>query len=220
MNFSAARYCIAILVFLLLTVCGNPARAVDVASIRALAEQGDAEAENVLGTFYDKDKDYDEALKWFRKSAAQRFEVAEYNIGQAYYFGTGVPQDYAEAVKWYQKAAKDGYKPAGYVLYQIYDRGKEGVPRDSDKASYWLEYKAAGYRYQKESEKPIYDRLSDSAKTHTSIIRNIGIICGAILLLTILRPHWIKAILLTVDRLFTSTGKVLSFSWSVSFTAS
>jgi len=73
MNFSAVRYCIAILAFLLLTVCGNPARAVDVASIRALAEQGDAEAENVLGTFYDKDKDYDEALKWFPRLAVRRF---------------------------------------------------------------------------------------------------------------------------------------------------
>tara|TARA_B100000686_G_scaffold125141_1_gene132594 strand:- start:939 stop:1187 length:249 start_codon:yes stop_codon:yes gene_type:complete len=36
-------------------------------------------------------KDYKEAAKWYRLSAEQGDEAAQYNLGQMYYEGKGVP---------------------------------------------------------------------------------------------------------------------------------
>ena len=44
--------------------------------------------------------DYPQAVKWFRKAAEQGNAFAQFNLGQIYTQGKGVPQDYAEAVKW------------------------------------------------------------------------------------------------------------------------
>lgn len=44
------------------------------------------------------------------RSAAERGDAeAQYELGNAYYYGKGVPQDYKEAQVWYGKAAA-GYK--------------------------------------------------------------------------------------------------------------
>ena len=74
-----------------------------------LAEQGDPEAQNVLGLMYSKKQgvpqDHKEAVRWYRLSAEQGDALAQYNLGQMYREGQGVPQDYKEAVKWYRLSA-------------------------------------------------------------------------------------------------------------------
>ena len=71
---------------------------------RPLADQGDARAQNELGTMYDNGlgvpKNYAEAMNWFRKAADQGDASAQYALGLAYEGGLGVPQNYAEAAKW------------------------------------------------------------------------------------------------------------------------
>ena len=57
-------------------------------------------------------QDYQEALKWFRKSAEQGFVETQFNLGVMYYNGEGVPQDYVLAHKWYNLAAFQEYKKA------------------------------------------------------------------------------------------------------------
>ena len=51
------------------------ASAEDLEATKVLAEQGDPQAQNLLGTLYDYGlgipEDDDEALKWYRMSAAQ-----------------------------------------------------------------------------------------------------------------------------------------------------
>jgi TPR repeat protein len=113
---------------------------------KAGAEQGDAEAQFNLGYCYDDgrgvEKDYAEAVKWYRKAAAQNFAPAQFNLGYCYANGQGVRKDKAEAVKWYRKAAEQNYTPALSNLGWCYDNGC-GVVKDYVEAVKWYR-QAAG----------------------------------------------------------------------------
>ena len=70
-------------------------------------------AQQELGLCYYEGKgglkqSYDEAIKWYRKSAEQGYSYAEHCMGVVYERGEGVPQNYAEAAKWYSLAAEKG----------------------------------------------------------------------------------------------------------------
>jgi hypothetical protein len=52
--------------------------------------------------------DYGEAIKWFRRAAAQGNADAANWLGSFYASGHGVAQDPAEAQRWYAKARADG----------------------------------------------------------------------------------------------------------------
>ena len=67
-------------------------------------------------------KDYKTAYRFFRLSAEQGLAQAQYNLGQMYYDGQGVPQDYKEAVKWYRLSAEQGYIAAQYNLGTMYSK--------------------------------------------------------------------------------------------------
>ena len=64
---------------------------------------------------YDR-KDYKEAVRLYRLSAEQGDAKAQFNLGNRYYNGQGVPQDYKEAVKWYRLSAEQGVAQAQYNL--------------------------------------------------------------------------------------------------------
>jgi TPR repeat protein len=64
-----------------------------------------------VGAAYERG-DYATALRLIRPLAEQGGAKAQYNLGQMYRDGQGVPQDYAEAVKWYRLAAEQGYADA------------------------------------------------------------------------------------------------------------
>ena len=106
-----------------------------------LAQQGDAEAQYFLGIAYYQGKgvlrDYQEAVKWFRKAAEQGYALAQAFLGAMYVKGEGVPQDYQEAAKWFQLAAGQGDAEAQSVLGVMYHNG-EGVPRDYVRSHMWL----------------------------------------------------------------------------------
>ena len=83
---------------------------------KRLANDGDALAQSNLGSTYlkgkDVPKDYEEAVKWYRKSAEQGYASAQYNLGNGYNFGEGVPQDYKEAYAWLSVAKANGLELA------------------------------------------------------------------------------------------------------------
>jgi TPR repeat protein len=75
------------------------------------AELGDKKHAQIwLGTFYEQGRfgktDFQEALKWSRKAAAQGDPDAQVGLGQMYEDGEGVQQNYVRAAKWYRKAAE------------------------------------------------------------------------------------------------------------------
>ena len=63
--------------------------------------------------------------------------AAQFNLGEMYADGEGVPTDEAEAAKWCRKAADQGYAEAQVTLGQMYFDG-EGVPKNKAEAVKWL----------------------------------------------------------------------------------
>ena len=88
------------------------------------------------GYDYDKEQNYEEALKWYHRAADRGYVLAYCNIGCCYEGGYGVPQDYEEAVKWYRKGAEKGDAMAQNNLGCCYEEGN-GVPQDYEEAVMW-----------------------------------------------------------------------------------
>jgi serine/threonine protein kinase/TPR repeat protein len=82
------------------------------------------------------------SVSLLQSAAAEGDPVSQYNLGQMFYFGTGVPQDYTEAARWYRKAAEQGNPGAQSALGMMYLEGR-GVPRDEEVALDWLVQAAA-----------------------------------------------------------------------------
>jgi TPR repeat protein len=120
--------------------------AVDRKRLLTRAERGDKSAQMWLGTFYEQGlfgkPDFQEALKWLRKSAAQGDPDAQVSLGQMYEDGEGVKQNYAIAAQWYRKAAEHvpdlgGAGQGRNQLGLLYLNGL-GVPRDYVQAYMWF----------------------------------------------------------------------------------
>ena len=101
---------------------------------------------------------YEEAVKWYRKSADQGDASAQNKLGECYYYGHGVSQSYVNAIKWYQKSANQGYASAQYNLGVCYYNGY-GVSQSYVDAVKWYRKSAnqgnasaqynLGYCYEK-----------------------------------------------------------------------
>ena len=109
--------------------------------IRQMAEQGDADAQEKLGTMYARGfviaQDHREAMNWYRKAADRGNLEAQADIGRLYRDGSGVPQDYRKALEWYRKAAERGNVQGELGLFKLYDQGW-GVPKDGKQSVFWL----------------------------------------------------------------------------------
>jgi uncharacterized protein len=69
------------------------------------------------------------------------FTAAQFNLGQLYANGQGVPQDYVQARQWWEKAAAQGDANAQVSLGALYDNG-QGVPKNYKTAVYWFRLSA------------------------------------------------------------------------------
>ena len=83
-----------------------------------------------------KTGDYATALREWTPLAEQGDVEAQYNLGQMYAEGQGVPQDYKAAVNWYTLAAEQGAAKAQFNLGFMYRKG-QGVPQDYKAAVQW-----------------------------------------------------------------------------------
>lgn len=116
------------------------------------ARGGNAEAQCDAGLQYYAEGDYDNAVKWFRKSAQGGNASAIYNLGICYEKGQGVQQDILEAVINYRKAAEASLPEAQYMLAGCYKDGI-GMQRNEEKAKTWYKqasdqgYPLAQYEY-------------------------------------------------------------------------
>lgn len=103
-----------------------------VVEFRALAKDGDAKAQRMLGIMYSTSwgvpQDYKEAAKWARLAADQGDADAQAVLGDMYAEGNGVPQDYKAALKWYRLAADQGQAIAQGNLGLMYVRGRGVEP--------------------------------------------------------------------------------------------
>jgi uncharacterized protein len=107
---------------------------------RPLAEQGHAEAQNMMGYMYrfgeGLPQDFEQARQWYRRAADRGNATAQNNLGAMYRQGLGVPQDYHEAFRWFRRAAEQGNGGAQNHLGLMYYKG-EGVEKDLVQAYKW-----------------------------------------------------------------------------------
>ena len=115
------------------------------------AKAGHAMCQNDLGTLYKRKGDYATSIKWIRKAAEQNVPLAQFNMGQRYIFGHGVPKSFPEAMVWFRRAADGGECKAQNSLGIMYRDG-EGLPeRRPAEAAKWFK-KGAKPRNQMHSQ--------------------------------------------------------------------
>lgn len=114
---------------------GNFAQAFE--EFSALAEKGDARAQQALGwMYYDgqgRAKDYQKAAYWYGKAAEQGNVTAQINLAQMYAYGQGVEQDLGIAARWWGKLAEQGDGRSQSALAGLYYRGT-GVEQNYSRA--------------------------------------------------------------------------------------
>lgn len=79
-----------------------------------------------------------EAVKWYRKAAAQSHAEAQYQLGLHYLNGEGVPRDDREGFVWIERASFKDHAEAQYRLGQLLCEGR-GVEPDCDRGRILME---------------------------------------------------------------------------------
>jgi TPR repeat protein/uncharacterized membrane protein len=153
-------------------------RVVEKSKLEQLKEgalQGDLSAMFELGKIHsegseDAEKDLVEASAWFRKAAEKGHAAAQYNYGEALYYGRGVAEDERESAKWLRMATRQGHEEAKnnynerleegryaylldsseqgnadsqYRLGMTYFSGEQDIPVDKSQAAVWFRKAAA-----------------------------------------------------------------------------
>ena len=87
-----------------------------ISEVQKAAEQGDADAQLLLGVKYEQGKgvaqDDKQAVAWYRKAAEQGNADAQLMLGVMYDKGRGVAQDDKQSYAWFSSAAANGYSDA------------------------------------------------------------------------------------------------------------
>jgi TPR repeat protein len=134
----------------------------------AAAEQGNADAQLIVGKMYmigqGVEKNSEQAIKWFRAAAGQGNVDAQFFLGAMYL----LPQrDIAEGLKWLRLAAARELPDAQFLLGMTYLKG-QNFTHDPVRADMWLRLAAAHgefYRSQLvEAEKQITPVQIEKAK--------------------------------------------------------
>ena len=149
-------------------------------AVEAKAKQGDAAAQYNLGVCYYNgigvEKDYVEAVKWYRKAAEQGRARAQSTLGVRYANGEGVEKDYVEAVKWYRKAAEQEEAFAQFMLGFCYYNGN-GVAKDFVDAYAWWNLASATDKAPGKSRDDLEKKMSPqqvaAAQARTKELRAI-----------------------------------------------
>lgn len=95
------------------------------------AEAGDAEAQTTVGEIYERgigaEPNYEAALIWYGKAAAQNYSRALFNLGTLYEQGLGVPADKLRALNLYRQAWG---LPEDSVMFQSAARQEQQALRE------------------------------------------------------------------------------------------
>ena len=83
------------------------------------ANPTDANHQYNLGVNFFTKGNLQEAVKWFKKSAAQGYVDAEYFLGLCYERGHGVAQDKSQALSWFKKAQSHGHSGASNRIAEL-----------------------------------------------------------------------------------------------------
>ncbi|MBI1216253.1 MAG: hypothetical protein GC185_10610 [Alphaproteobacteria bacterium] len=110
----------------------------------AAAKSGDARAAYLTGKAYDDGScgfktDKLAAISWYERAAAKDDMLAQYELGETYFTGDGVPTDYPKAKAWFLKAAEKGHGPSALRLgFLCAEAHYKGVTVDDAAAERWF----------------------------------------------------------------------------------
>lgn len=125
----------------------NKDYATAMAQLMPLAEQGDGDAQMLVGFMYQNGngvrQDYAEALKWYKLGADKGNNNASFNLGIMYEQGLGVPVNPQEAFRWFQISANAGNIQSQSKLGFLYGTGK-GTAQNYKLALHWTALAAKG----------------------------------------------------------------------------
>lgn len=112
------------------------------------AQQGDAEAQAIVGEIYEKGlggvADLAQAVKWYSKAAKKGNSRAQVNLGYLYERGLGVKKNTRTALNWYRKAS--GLANSGLPFEYVTGKSQEEIDRKRRQARAWN--KASGSTYE------------------------------------------------------------------------
>ena len=119
-----------------------PSAAVGPLSLRLAAAKGDPSAEFEVGARFAEGKgieqNFNEAQRWYQRSATRGFAQAQYRLATLFERGMGVKQDLARAKTWYQRAAEQGNVKAMHNL-AVLSAGRAAKTPDYATASRWFQ---------------------------------------------------------------------------------
>ncbi|MCA3245167.1 MAG: sel1 repeat family protein [Azospirillum sp.] len=128
----------------------------------------DRDAEFAKGVEAFQRRDYDGAWFHFWGLARAGDPDSQYNLGQMYRRGEGVPRDLVQARRWYEAAANQGFELAQFQLGVIWETGN-GVAPDLGAARRWYALAArAGHEGAREALRRVESALA-SGRVRTVI---------------------------------------------------
>ena len=105
---------------------------------KAEAKSKEAQENLRLANIAFGERNYEHALKLYKKASKQKILEAQKQIALIYYAGLGVKKDTATAALWYKKAACQGDAESQTYLALLYETG-DGVKQDVFTAAVWYE---------------------------------------------------------------------------------
>ena len=104
------------------------------AEIKAQAEAGEAQAQFVLGTMFERGegvaRDQAQAYRWLSSAADQGHTLAALELARIYESGSAIPVDAAKSLRNYLVAADAGHEAAVERLARVYKNGELGEERE------------------------------------------------------------------------------------------
>ena len=81
-----------------------------------LENSASGSAANAIGNIHYNEKNYSEAIKWYKKGIEKTLDWAYYNLANCYYYGNGVRKDELKALDLYKKAYDLGDSASGPAI--------------------------------------------------------------------------------------------------------
>ena len=140
------HHCRGVMAFCYWSGCGCEAD--DVRSLemaRESAGKGSRYEQCALGFLHLDGGGGPEAVDFFRLAAEQGLGLAQYQLGEAYYYGFGVAEDNAEALRWYQLAAAQGDRDGLYSVALFHEHGCSVSSNMAEAFRWYRSAQAAGH---------------------------------------------------------------------------
>ena len=154
-----------------------------------LENSASGSAANAIGNIHYNEKNYSEAIKWYKKGIEKTLDWAYYNLANCYYYGNGVRKDELKALDLYKKAYDLGDSASGSAINMLgviaYNRRdykpavtfyKRGTEKDYNWAYYNLAecyYNGYGVKKDKNKAYELYRKAAElGIEKARSIINN------------------------------------------------